>query len=254
MLRAFAGEELFGEAWGGSPPSIVALHGWRRTHADFLTALGPAAPDGALPVLAPDLPGFGATPAPPEVWGSLEYAEAVARLMESEDGPREPAVVVGHSLGGRVAAVLAARHSELVSGLVLTGAPLVSPLGRRPVPALAFRIMRALHRLGLAGEDRMERARRRHGSVDYRSAEGVMRKVLVRLVNETYSETLRALKCPVELVWGEKDTEVPVTVAEAIRESVPGAVLTVCQGAGHLTPVERPTEMREAVERALAVS
>jgi pimeloyl-ACP methyl ester carboxylesterase len=104
------------------------------------------------------------------------------------------------------------------------------------------------------GEDRIERARRRHGSVDYRSAEGVMREVLVRLVNESYEDALSALRCPVSLVWGEEDTEVPLPVAQAICERVPQAVLSVCRGAGHLTPLECPAEVRAAVERSLIVA
>lgn len=254
MLRSLAGGELFGEAWGTAPATVVALHGWRRTHADFSAALGPAAPDGALPTVAPDLPGFGATPAPSGAWGSAEYAEAVARLIQSADGPGGPVVVVGHSLGGRVAVTLAARHPGLVRALVLSGAPVVPRPGSSPRPPVAFRAFRVLRRFGLVGEDRIERARRRHGSVDYRSAEGVMREVLVRLVNESYEDALSALRCPVSLVWGEEDTEVPLPVAQAICERVPQAVLSVCRGAGHLTPLECPAEVRAAVERSLIVA
>jgi pimeloyl-ACP methyl ester carboxylesterase len=254
MLRTLAGGELFGEVWGAAPPTVVALHGWRRTHGDFSAVLGPAAPGGELPTLAPDLPGFGATPAPPEAWGSAEYAEAVARLIRSEDGPLRPAVVVGHSLGGRVAVTLAARHPELVGALVLTGAPLVARSGPRKRPPAAFRAARALHRMGLLGETRMERARRRHGSADYRAAVGVVREVLVRLVNETYVDSLSRIRCPVELVWGTEDTEVPFSVAEELCSLLPQATLTRCGGAGHLVPLERPEELRAAVERSLTVT
>jgi len=254
MLRALAGGELFGEAWGRPPAAVVALHGWRRTHADFAGVLGPSAPGGVLSTIAPDLPGFGATPAPSEAWGSSGYAGAVASLIRSGDGPDGPAVVIGHSLGGRVAVALAAEHPGLVAALVLTGAPLVPRPGRRSRPPAAFRAARALRRLGLIGEDSMERARRRYGSADYRSAQGVMREVLVRLVNESYSDVLSALRCPVELVWGEKDTEAPLAVAEGIRSFVPQATLTVCSGAGHLTPIECPGELRAAVERSVAVA
>jgi len=251
MLRTLAEGELFGEVWGPSPPKVVALHGWRRSHADFAAVLGTGAPGGPIPTVAPDLPGFGATPEAAEAWGSAEYAEAVARLIKSADGPGGPAVVVGHSLGGRVAVSLGAAHPDLVQSIVLTGAPLLaSPKGRKRPPA-AFRLARVLHRLGLVGEDQMERARRRHGSADYRSSEGVMRQTLVRLVNEDYTEALASLECPVELVWGEHDTEAPLSVAEGICERVPQAALTVCRGAGHLTPIDCPLELRRAVERAL---
>lgn len=254
MLKALARGELFGEVWGAPPPCVVALHGWRRTHSDFFGVVGPGAPGGAIPSVAPDLPGFGATPEPPRAWGSAEYAEAVARLMESEDGTGGPAVVLGHSLGGRIAVCLAARRPDLVTALVLTGAPLFPRQGPGSRPPAAFRLLKMLSRAGLVGEKRMERARRRHGSADYRAAEGVMRETLVRLVNETYEAELSGLRCPVELVWGERDTEAPLSVAEGIRERVPQARLTVCEGAGHIAPLEFPADLRAAVDRSLRVS
>lgn len=231
----------------------MALHGWRRTHADFSAALGGPTVSDELPTVAPDLPGFGATPPPPNAWGSEDYAEAVADLINSLDGSTsQELVVVGHSLGGRVAVRLAARYPSLVRALVLTGAPVVRRPGGTSKPPLGFRTVRRLHRLGLAGDARLERARMRYGSADYRSAEGVMREVLVRLVNETYEETLAAIGCPVELVWGEEDEEVPVSVGEGIAERISQAVLTVCPATGHLLPTERPEELRAAVERAIA--
>jgi len=254
VLRSLADGAMFGERWGEGPVAVVALHGWRRTHGDFAAVLGPGAPGGPLPALAPDLPGFGATPEPPAVWGSAQYAAAVAGVLDGGDGP--PAgtgvVVVGHSLGARVAVHLAAQRPELVAALVLTGAPL-APSGRRPsAPPPAFRAARALHRVGIVSDARMEAARQRHGSADYRAARGRMREVLVRIVNERYDEVLAAVHCPVELVWGDDDGDVPLSVAEAIRAAVPEARLTVCHGAGHLTPLTVPAALRAATERALA--
>jgi pimeloyl-ACP methyl ester carboxylesterase len=163
-----------------------------------------------------------------------------------------PVVVLGHSLGGRIAVELAAARPDLVRALILTGAPVAPRTGRSPRPKARFRAARALHRIGLVSDGRMERAKRHHGSADYRAAEGVMRDVLVRVVNERYEDTLAALRCPLELVWGDDDTEVPLGVARAVADRVPGATLTVCPGAGHLTPLTAPDELRAAVERALA--
>jgi pimeloyl-ACP methyl ester carboxylesterase len=254
VLRSLAGGTMYGETWGDGSPRVVALHGWRRTHADFAASLGPGAPAGPLPTLAPDLPGFGATPEPAVAWGSGEYAEAVARLLEEAVGPSPGPglVVVGHSLGGRIAVRLAAAHPELVESLVLSGAPLVPRPGSAHRPPVAYRAVRALHRAHVVSAARMERARQRHGSADYRAAHGVMRDVLVRLVNERYDDALSALACPVELVWGEDDTEVPVESARALVDVIPEATLTVCPGAGHLVPLTAPAALRGAVERALA--
>ena len=97
----------------------------------------------------------------------------------------------------------------------------------------------------------MEALRQRYGSADYRAASGVMRQVLVRVVNETYEDQLATIRCPTELVWGDDDTEVPVAVAEAARLVVATSTLTVLSGAGHLTPLTAPQELRAAVERHL---
>lgn len=238
MLKAFAGGRLFGSLHGAPPPRVVALHGWARTHRDFDATLA------GLDAVALDLPGFGATPPPPEPWGAAAYAAAVAEAIE------EPAVVVGHSFGGRVAVHLAASRPDVVRALVLTGVPLLRPPGavrRKPKPA--FRAARALHRRGLVSDARMEAMRQRYGSADYRAAQGVMRAVHVTAVNETYEEELRALRCPVELVWGADDADVPVSVARAAVELLADARLTVLPGVGHLVPTAAPDDLRAAITR-----
>jgi pimeloyl-ACP methyl ester carboxylesterase len=159
--------------------------------------------------------------------------------------------VVGHSFGGRVAVALAAARPDLVGALVLTGVPLVALSGRRRRPPAAYRAVRALSRARLLSEERLEEARRRYGSEDYRNAQGVMRAVLVRVLSETYDEQLSLLRCPVELVWADDDTEVPLAVAEKALDLLPGAVLTRCGPAGHLTPVTAPEALRGALDRAL---
>jgi pimeloyl-ACP methyl ester carboxylesterase len=243
VLKAFASGRLFGVAHGTGPAAVLGLPGWARTHRDFNAVF-----DG-LDAVALDLPGFGASPPPPDPWGAAGYAAAVAPVLEEM---ARPVVVVGHSFGGRVAVQLAVLRPESVAALVLTGVPLLRrPGGGSRKPALAYRVGRALHRRGLVGERAMEGLRRRFGSADYRAAEGVMRQVLVRVVNETYEEELAAIACPTALVWGDDDGDVPLEVAERARSLLADATLTVVPGAGHLTPLTAVGELRAAVERHL---
>ncbi len=108
-------------------------------------------------------------------------------------------------------------------------------------------MVRRLHSLGLVGDDRMEEMRDRYGSADYRAAKGVMRDVLVRLLAEQYGDAMAAIRCPVELIWGEEDTEVPVEVAVRAAAVFPSARLVTLPGIGHLLPTEAPRELRQAV-------
>jgi len=241
MLQAFASGRLFGTTFGSGPPWVLALHGWRRCHRDFAAVLG------GVDAVALDLPGFGATPPPDEVWGGAEYAQTVAGVLDDFD---DPVVVLGHSFGGQVAVHLATARPEAVRALVLTGVPLFRKQGGG-APPLRFRVGRALHRRNLLGDARMEALRQRYGSADYRAATGVMRDVFVRIVNEPYDDALRALTCPVELVWGDDDAEVPLEVAHRAVEVIGAdqARLTVVAGAGHLVPLTAPDALRDALLR-----
>lgn len=244
MLTSFAGARLFGESYGRGSPSVLALHGWARDHSDFSATL---TVPSELDAIALDLPGFGATPAPESAWGSAEYAEALVPLLEEMSAQ---VVVIGHSFGGRVAVHLAARAPERIGGMVLSAVPLFRPAAAPARSPLGYRVVRQMARRRLVGEKRLEEARQRYGSADYRAASGVVRDILVRTVAERYDVQLAAVSCPVELVWGDRDTETPVSVAERVRDTlaVP-ARLTVCAGVGHLTPLAAPEALRQAIER-----
>ncbi len=240
-LRALADGSVFAEVTGSSSPRILALHGWARRGNDFGPVLS------GLDAIAPDLPGFGASPEPPGVMGAEGYARLIRPIL---DEFRQPPVVIGHSFGGRVAVCLAEVNPDRVGPLVLTGVPLVKMTPSR-TPDLGYRIAKGLNRFGLLSDARLEREKKRRGSSDYRAAGGVMRDILVTVVNESYEEQLRGLKGPVRLVWGGRDSEVPLEVAEvAVRILTDAGVeadLTVLEGIGHLTPSEAPGHLRAAV-------
>jgi pimeloyl-ACP methyl ester carboxylesterase len=239
-LEAFG--DVFGERWGPNPPRVLGFHGWGRTRSDLAAALGD------LPAIAVDLPGFGASPPPAVPTGADGYAIAVAHLL---DEVAEPAILVGHSFGGRVAVALAVARPERVAALVLTGVPLLRSTAARTRPAWRFRAARTLHRLRLIPDRRMEALRRRSGSADYRAAEGVMRDVLVTVVNESYEHHLAMIDAPVTLLWGGEDTTVPVDVARQAAEILPRARLEVVADAGHDLHIDRPDALRDAVREVM---
>ena len=206
-----------------------ACSAWMAAHhRDFEAVLSGTGIDA----IALDLPGFGGAAAPDQAWGTGDYAEAVAAVLE-EMAPQ--VVVLGHSFGGCVAVRLAASHPDQVGGLVLSGAPLHRPAGGASKPRLRFRAARRLAARGIVSQQRMEALRQRYGSDDYRAASGVMREVLVRTLAEDYAAAIAAVQCPVELVWGDDDTAAPLATAERLQRELRDARLVVCPGEGHLT-------------------
>lgn len=240
-LSSFLNGRVFGHRTSSSPLRVLGLPGWGKTAQDLLPTLT------GLAGQALDLPGFGASPPPPEPWGASEYAQLIEPILSEMESP----VLLGHSFGGRVALFLAVRNPTLVQGLVLTGVPL---LRLRPPtrPALCYRILRQMSRWGLLSERRLENIRRRTGSADYRAARGVMRDTLVRVIREDYREQLPQIACPIRLVWGEQDPEVPLAVAEQslsiLRSAGVQALLTVAPDGGHQLPTTHPGLLRQQIE------
>ncbi len=240
MLKTFSEGRLFAERFGTDCPTVLALHGWGRDRRDFSSTLAD------LDALAVDLPGFGLSPPPPEAWGTVEYAQCLLPVL---DQFRTPPIVIGHSFGGRVAVRLAARFPNTIGGLVLAGVPLLRTDGARAVPPRALRIARALNQRNLLPGSILDRLRHKYGSKDYRATEGVMRHVLVRVVNENYEQDLQNICCPVQLVWGSADNEVPAEVARRTVAMISQAELIVVPAAGHLLPLSVSGELRAAVQR-----
>lgn len=241
MLTTLGSSDWVGDKFGGEPPSVIALHGWGRSGADFTGIL-----EGQN-ALALHVPGFGAAPPPPDPWSPADYADHLAKAMEG----LPPQVLVGHSFGGRIALRLAARHPQLVSALVLTGVPLT-----RVTPATrispAFALAKRLHGWGLVSEKAMERTRQKYGSTDYLNASGVMRQILVKTVAEDYLEDAAAVLAPVTLVWGERDVPAPLEAAQKSLDYFPRATLRVVTGAAHLLEGTLEVDVRKAVSDALA--
>jgi lipase len=121
------GGRLHGGEWNPSgATTVVAVHGITANHRNF-ALLAEALPRHRL--LAPDLRGRGASRALPGPWGIDRHAEDVAGLITAT--AQGPVVVVGHSMGGFVAAALVRRFPDLVSCLVLVdgGLPFPLPVG-----------------------------------------------------------------------------------------------------------------------------
>jgi pimeloyl-ACP methyl ester carboxylesterase len=249
VLRSYGDSGVFGESYGTGPVRVVWLHGWARQARDF-AATAQLLADRGIASVALDLPGFGSSPAPHLAGGARHYGELL--LPALREISNSPLVLVGHSFGGRVAVVVASQHPELVEELVLTGVPQLVRLGAPTRSPGTYRAIRWLARRHLLSDARLEAARQKYGSVDYRNAEGVLREVLVATVQETYESELATLTMPVAFVWGEGDRDVPLEIATRAATLVRGpTTLEIVAGVGHLLPLGAPDVLATATEKAL---
>jgi pimeloyl-ACP methyl ester carboxylesterase len=232
----------------GEGPPLLFLHGW-GVSSELFKPLVPLL-SAARRLIVPDLPGFGGTPPPAAAWSVSDFAAWTVALLDRLAVTR--CDVIGHSNGGRIALMLAARHPDRINKVVVTGGA-----GIRPSHGLRYQWrVRTYKTLRLASRTRLmppalrgwaaSRADRR-GSVDYRAASGVMRETLVRIVNEDLRPLLPAVKRPVLLIWGERDTETPLPDGRLMERLIPDAGLVVFEGAGHYAYLEQPARFARIV-------
>lgn len=117
------GGSLHGRIWGDRGPVVLCLHGITANHTEF--AFLAAQLGGECRIVAPDLRGRGRSNAIAGPWGMAVHAADMAAVLDHLAIPQAD-LVLGHSMGGFVAAVLAAQHPERVGKVLMVdgGVPL----------------------------------------------------------------------------------------------------------------------------------
>ncbi|MDR2175675.1 MAG: alpha/beta hydrolase [Synergistaceae bacterium] len=224
--------------------AVLFLHGWGSDFSPFRPFL-----DGmsGRRVCALNLPGFGGSAEPPVAWSVGDYADFVLDFL-AERGIRS-VTLIGHSFGGRISIKLAARGAE-TRGLPVETAPveivkmvLVDSAGIRPkrtpvrkLKTLAYKGIRgilSLEAVRKRAPSLLESWRMRNASADYRNATPRMRECLAKAVGEDLTPCLSAIRCPTLLIWGENDSETPLSDARIMERLIPDAGLVVLKNAGH---------------------
>lgn len=236
----------------GEGPALVLMHGWGCNLTTVRSIAAAAA--GTHTVYNLDMPGFGKSPEPSGVWGVDEYASLVERFMQVE-AIGNP-VLVGHSFGGRVAIVLAAKGRVAPDSLVLVDAAGVKP--RRSFryywKVYTFKALKCLAPI-LMGEKRARKLiddmRAKRGSSDYAQSTPKMRAIMSRVVNQDLTPLFKDIKAPALLVWGENDTATPMRDARLMERLMPEGALVSFPGCGHYSFLDNPVQFAAVLQSFL---
>jgi pimeloyl-ACP methyl ester carboxylesterase len=252
----------------GEGDPLVLVHGagtssaiWRRTMPRLA---------GGRRVVAPDLPGYGGSPAAGRGFALEEVTDRLAVGL-ADAGVRAPYDLVGHSMGGAIAILLAARHPERVRRLVL-----VAPAGLAALPRVAAGFLGAVaapfavarrtlatplagsalvRRLALVGVARDgARVPAEHARAVLASSAGATRigPGLASAATADLRDALADVRAPLGLVWGEHDPVIPPRRIDVIRGARPDVELTVVPDTAHAPMLERPEAFCAALEDVLA--
>lgn len=257
-------------------PPVVMVHGLGGSHLNWVL-VAPALTDHHH-VYAVDQAGFGLTSGVGRDTSVHANADLVAAFLREVVGA--PAVLVGNSMGGMVAALVAARHPDLVRGLVLVDPSIPVP---RRWPDARVALTFGLYATPVLGERYMELStartsdrKRVQGVVDLCFADptradadvvdagvvlaahrrglpgqekaflGAARSLMrVLAVPGRYRQILQGIRVPVLLLHGEADRLVDIAAARQVAADNPGWETTFYPGVGHTPQLEVPDLVTE---------
>jgi pimeloyl-ACP methyl ester carboxylesterase len=251
----------------GAGDPLVLVHGAGTSGAIWRRVVPLLAP--RYRVVAPDVPGYGGSPAAGPGFALEEVADHLAEELRSA-GVEGPYDLVGHSMGGAIAILIAARRPERVRRLILA-APAGLAAVPRPVAALLGRVAKPyavvrrtvagplagsalVRRLALAGVAYDgARVPPEHARAVLASSVGATRigPGLASAAAADLRHALESVRAPLGLVWGEHDPVIPRRRIEVIRDVRPDVAIAVVPDTAHAPMLERPEAFCAAVEDVL---
>lgn len=233
----------------GSGTPVVLLHGWGGEANSFKPVFDSLSKSYQVYVL--DLPGFGLSEIPPNAWDAGDYAIFLSSFFKNHGISK--AHLIGHSYGGRISIVMAAREPEKVDKLILVdSAGIIPPRSAKYYIRVGFaKIGHLLRCLGTVGNRLADGISRHSGSKDYREA-GPMRPTLVKSVNQDLRPYLPKIQASTLLIWGENDKDTPVSYGKIMEEEIPDAALVILKDAGHFSYLDQFPQFCQIVENFLA--
>ena len=259
--------EISGHRWvyleAGSGPPLLLVHGFTGSKENWLPVMGALARH--YRVIAPDLPGWGESERQADAqYGFAEQVEHLAAFIPEVVGPGQVRLV-GHSMGGGIAALLAARHPSLIERLVLldaAGVEFDNEFARRVLAGehpFAVQDRASLQRwLELVFDDPpwvpwpASRALVLRRLRDDAFERAVLARLSDPVLGAMPGEEARGLKMPVLLLWCRDDRVIDIGAQAAYAERIPHAQQRLLDGCNHMPMMEQPRAMNATLLAFLA--
>lgn len=236
----------------GNP--LVLVHGAAEDHRIWKSQV--AALSDEFTVVAWDEPGAGGSCDLPEDLTLAGFADGLAALIESLR--LGPAHVAGFSWGGTVVLELYRRHPELVATVIMIDS-YAGWKGSLPTDEVLARVA-GTHRMldaspaefdptlpGLFAGDPSADSVSLLAAIAADVRPATLAQELDIMAATDLSDLLPHVAVPTLLLWGDMDARSPLSVARQFEESIPDTRLVVIAGAGHLSILERPDQVNDAL-------
>ena len=229
-----AGANVHYQVAGQGEP-VVLVHGLSGSSHWWIRNFPALASDYTVYLV--DLPGFGAMSRRP---GQLMLSEMATWLLEWMDAVKlERVRLIGHSMGGAIAIQCAAQRPDAITHLALA-APAAIPPGHPTVWSYAPQLVETLAAttpsfLPILAYDAL------------RAGPWTLLRMTRDLLTHDVRAELRRITAPTLLIWGRRDSLVPLSLGQMMRQELPHAELLILDGASHIVMYDRPAAFNRAI-------
>ncbi len=233
-------------------PSLVFLHYFAGSSRAWTEVIEELAKD--YHCVAPDLRGFGASDALPENYAVKDYADDVADLIRTLE--IENYVLIGHSMGGKIALALAARNPKNLQSLILL-AP--SPPTPEPIKEETRAKLLSSHGNARVANETVCKAAggKLSGEVferaindNLRSSKAAWKWWLESGSREDLSAEIEKINVPVLVAAGENDEAMtPELLEREVVRRIESARLVIMPEVKHLPPLEAPAAVAKLIRK-----
>lgn len=243
-------------------PTIVMIHGFTGSKENWYPLA--ARLRGKYRLLIPDLPGWGQSERKPDAnYGFSAQAQRVADFIQTES-PGKPVVLLGHSMGGGIAALVAARYPTLVAKIGLLDAAGV----RFADNQFGLEVMAGKNPFAVTDAASLQRYvdivfHRQQakpwipwpassGLIGMRKRDAVFEQSVLEQIGrgpEQFAPGQEAANIhqPALLLWGKQDAVIDPSAMALFAAKMPQARQVLVDDAGHMSLMEQPTAVADAV-------
>ena len=227
----------------GSNSTVVFLHGWGLNGNSFNSIINRIKNASILKV---DFYGFGQSVQPKEYFDTYEYAYQIFLLLKKLN--IKNIVLVGHSFGGRVAIVLSSVFNIKVRNLVLTSSAGINRFNLKTWLKIKwYKFLKVLKRMRIISDNKLSYS----GSVDYKNADKLMRRILVNVVNQDLKYLLNDISAKTLLVWDKKDKDTPYYICKTLRGYINNSKVVLYNNGGHFVAFENINKFSSEINNIL---
>lgn len=223
----------------GSGETIVFLHGFMSNKESFYYQTEFLSKK--YKTVAIDITGFGASKKLPYPYSLNDYVKDVINVITALNITKYH--LVAHSFGVRIGLRLAQKDERLNKLVIIGGA------GLKPKRKISYYYK--VYKYKILKRFLTKEKMLSYGSQEYKLLQGAMRESYVMIVNEHQDSEISAIKNKTLIIYGEKDSETPLYMANKFSKKIKNSLLYIVKDSGHFCFTEKPNEVNVLIKEFL---